>query len=297
MKIYFIIKGLIKTKRLFKEIKNFFPEAEIFETTYASHAVELARNAAEKNCSHLIAVGGDGTLSEVVNGMVLSRKEKFPVVGLLTYGTANDFSKTVGIDGSIGQLKKLIEKNSIQKIDIGNVKFTGKNNKPEERFFINIADIGIGGYIVENINKSNKIFGADATFFIETLKAMFSFKRTKVKCICSEFQWEGKTLSMVMANGKYFGSGLCIAPNAVLSDGKFSIVVLGDVTIFDYLKNLSKVKRGEKIIHPEVFYKEANEIEIIPLESNCPIDLDGEFIGYAPAKFKIIPGKVDFLME
>ena len=297
MKIAFIIKGLIKNKfRLTEEIMDPFPAAEIFETKQAFHAVELAKNVVENNFTHIIAVGGDGTLSEVVNGMALSGKENLPVLGLLSYGTANDFSKTTKLYGSISQLKNLIENNSTRKIDIGNVKFTGKNQMPEERYFINIGDIGIGGQIVENINTGKKIFNADMTFFLETLKAMFSYKRSKVKCRCKEFNWEGKTLSMVIANGKYFGSGLCIAPDAELSDGKLNMVILGDVTIVDYLKNLSKVKRGEKIIDPEVFYKEANEIEIIPLESKCPIDLDGEFIGYAHATFKIIPGKIDFLM-
>ena len=142
MKIAFIIKGLIKNKfRLTEEIMDPFPAAEIFETKQAFHAVELAKNAVENNFTHIIAVGGDGTLSEVVNGMALSGKENLPVLGLLSYGTANDFSKTTKLYGSISQLKNLIENNSTRKIDIGNVKFTGKNQMPEERYFINIGDI------------------------------------------------------------------------------------------------------------------------------------------------------------
>lgn len=308
MKVAFIVKGLIKKKEyVFSEIRKFFPEEEIFETAHAGHAVDLARICVAENYSHIIAVGGDGTLSEVVNGMLLQEREKLPFLGLLTCGTANDFSKTVRLHGkeseSISRLKNLIEKNSIKKIDIGNIRFTGKSGEPGERYFINIADIGIGGYIVEKINKSHKIFGPDATFFIETLKAMFAYRRTRVKCVFKEssggadFRWEGKTLSLVVANGKYFGSGLCIAPDAELSDGKLNMVVLGDVTIMDYLKNLGKVKRGEKIIHPEVFYRETEQVEIIPMESKCPVDLDGEFIGYAPATFEILPGKINFLTE
>ncbi len=295
MKIAFIINGTIKKQNLLKTVKDNFPDAEIFATEKASHAIELAKNAAEKNFTHIISVGGDGTLNEVVNGILLSGKENLPTLGCLPLGTANDFVKTTKIDGTLAQLKNLIEKNSVKKIDAGKVFYTGKNGNQEERYFINIGDIGIGGFIVENINNSRKVLGANGTFFLETLKAMFTYKRTKVKCICKEFEWEGKTLSMVMANAKFFGSGLCIAPDAELTDGKFSIVILGDVTILDYLKNLNKLKRGEKIIHPQVFYKETNEIEISPLESNCPIDLDGEFIGYAPATFKVLPAKINFL--
>lgn len=296
MKIIFIVKGLLRNKTsLIQEIKTNFRGSEIVETTRAFHAVELAKNAVEENYSHLIAVGGDGTLSEVVNGMLLSGREHLPVLGLLAFGTANDFSKTAGLNGSITQLKNLIEKNEHTKIDIGQIRFTDVNQKPAERYFINIADIGIGGCIVENINKSKKLLGANGTFFMETLKAMFSYRRTKVKYSSEEFQWEGKTLSMVIANGKYFGSGLCIAPDASLSDGKFGTVILGDVTIIDYLRNLSGVKKGKKIINPEVFYKKTSALEIIPMEASCPIDVDGEFIGYAPALFKVLPKKIDFL--
>lgn len=297
MKIAFIAKGTIKNQKINKELSNTFANSEIFETKSAGHAIELAKNAVEKNFTHIIAIGGDGTLSEVVNGMMLAAKEKLPALGCLPFGTANDFVKTAKINGNFSQLSNLIEKNSIKKIDVGKVFFTDKNGNSAERYFINIGDIGIGGFIVENINNSRKILGANGTFFLETLKAMFTYKRTKVKCKCNEFEWEGKTLSMVMANGKYFGSGLRIAPDAELSDGKFGIVILGDLTVLDYLKNINKLKRGEKIIHPQVFYRETNEIEITPLENKCPIDLDGEFIGYAPAIFRILPQKISFLME
>ncbi len=298
MKISFIVKGLIKKKaKLLEEIKTFFPGSQVFETSHAGHAVELAANAVKANFTHIIAVGGDGTLSEVVNGMASTGNDSLPVLGLLSYGTANDFSKTAGLDGSVKQLKELLFKNSVSKIDIGHVKFLGMDRLPAERFFINIGDIGIGGYIVENINKSKKKLGADMTFFLETLKGLFRYKKTKVKCRFNGFEWEGNTLSIVIANGKYFGSGLCISPDSTITDGKFGIVILGNVTVIDYLKNLSKIKRGEKMQHAEVFYKEANEIDIIPEESSCSIDLDGEFIGYAPATFKIIPARINFLIN
>ena len=297
MKTAFIIKGTLKAKPLFKELESNFSAYAIFETKRAAHAIELAKDAVEKNYTHIIAVGGDGTLSEVVNGMLLSGKKNLPVLGCLSYGTANDFCKTARLNGTVRQLKNLIEKNSVKKVDAGKVSFTDKNGNSAERYFINIGDIGIGGCIVENINNSSKILGANGTFFLETVKTLFTYKKTRMKCRCEEFEWEGKTLSMVMANAKYFGSGLCIAPDAKLDDGKFSIVVLGDVTIIDYLKNLNKLKRGEKFIHPEIFYKETNEIKITPLEGKVPIDLDGEFIGYAPAIFKVVPAKINFLME
>lgn len=298
MKIAFILKGLIKNKKnLRKEINSFFQDAVIYETAYANHASELASNAVKNNYTHVIAVGGDGTLNEVINGILESGSEILPLIGVLSYGTANDFTKTVKLAGSLQEIKSLIEKKSERIIDAGKVSYTDREGKQAERFFINIGDIGIGGYIVENINNSSKFLGADLTFFTETVKAMFTYKRTRVRCECDGFSWEGKTLSMVMANAKYFGSGLCIAPEASLQDGLLNLVILGDVTIADYLKNINRIKRGEKINHPEVHYNTCREIYIIPLEGKCPIDLDGEFIGYAPARFRIVPAKIRFLME
>lgn len=298
MNIAFIVKGLIKNKiSVISEIRQSFPAAEISETLRPYHAMELAKSAAENNFTHIIAVGGDGTLSEVVNGLMNSSNAAIPTVGLLSCGTANDFSKTAKLEGTLEHLKRIIKNNYSKKTDIGYIKYTDLNGKEAERYFINIADVGIGGYIVENINKSPKTLGPGMTYLMETLKAMFLYKRTRIRCESREFSWEGKTLSMVIANGKYFGSGLCIAPEAMLENGKLNIVILGNVTIPDYLKNLGKVKKGEKLIHPEVKYYQTEEIKIIPMEDKCPIDLDGEFIGYAPATFKIIPGKIPFLRD
>lgn len=302
MKILFLAKALIKNKksffRDFENAKRSFTAngwvIDLWETHYAKHAIELARKAAEENYTHVISVGGDGTLSEVVNGLLHANVSKLPVIGLLPYGTANDFAKTSGAKRGIGLILNAIREKKWKKIDIGKAKF-GKDGGDMTRYFINISDVGIGGHIVQKINQSSKMLGPDLTFMIETLKALVGYKHKSIRCETHDRVWEGKSLAIVISNARFFGSGLCIAPDALLDDGKFDVVILGNVTVRDYLMNLRNLKKGKKLSHPGISYHKADEIKIFSPDGSIPVDMDGELAGYTPVTYSVLPGKIDFI--
>ena len=99
-----------------------------------------------------------------------------------------------------------------------------------------------------------------------------------------------------MANGKYFGSGMCISPDAQLSDGKMQLVVIGEVSLYDYLKNIPKIKKGHKVIHKEIEYAFSEKCEIVAVDISCPIDMDGEYVGTTPLKAEILPSQIRMLL-
>lgn len=307
MKIAFIVKGNIRNKRKFYEDltlvenTNLFEEVEVLESDYHQHSIELARTAARSSFNYLIAVGGDGTLNEVVNGMfqVLDEDASIgqPIVGFLRYGTANDFARTAKLNGGIDQLLYLLENRHSKKIDLGRMDFLSEEGDPLKRYFVNVADAGIGAYVVKKVNQSKKRLGANFTFLRAITETFLTYEQSVVHLKTNNgYEYRGKVLNLVVANGNYYGSGLCIAPDARLDDGRLNLVVVGNIKTKDYILNLGKLKKGKKIDHPQMHYESASIIEMTPEQYSCAVEADGEFLGYAPMKIEMLYHALDFLM-
>ena len=301
MKTVFVVNN--KNNRLAKVlpgIEKYFglqkdlPPPEFRITAGKQHAVQLAREAAENGCEFLIAVGGDGTLHEVINGVCQSTRAaaEYPVIGLLPFGTANDFARTAGISPSFEILANYMRTRSIQKIDLGEIY---RPEHRETRYFINIAGIGLGPEVIQGMEGATGRVGARLTYFLHIFRGFLRYRKKEVQCSASTWEWQGNLLQMAVANGKYFGNALCIAPDAQPANGQFEVAIFGDVRIWDYLKNLGKLKKGIRINHPEVSYHTAKEIKLKCKES-CGIEADGEYVGLLPATIRIRPKALSFLM-
>lgn len=300
LKIGFVVNGKKgRQKRLnqqFKKLGRTIQELDIVvkETTAMGDATVIAMNMADSGCTHIIAVGGDGTLNETVNGVKKSTKPHCKV-GMLTYGTANDFARTIQAPKSLKKLLQLIEKGNSKKLDLGLIE-QKVGDLTYTRYFINIADLGIGAEVVKRVNGSSKFFGSDVTFFSAIVRTFFSYTNQPILCEADNWKWEGKINSLVIANGRYFGSGLCIAPEADPCDGKFSIMISGDIGLSDYLKNVSKIRKGKVLDHPKVEYKVARKLRITSPSLGCFIEADGEFIGGVPVMVSVVDRGIDFIV-
>lgn len=299
MKVAFILHGKIKgLSQLSEKLKRALPEGfttEFHPTERAYHATELTTQVLNNGAAFVIAVGGDGMLNEVANGYMKCSEtiRNQAAIGVYPKGTGNDFCKTIGIKPDMMQLSNLLRQNSVKPVDVCHMRYLDVNRQQTERYYINIADIGIGGYASERVNKSSKILGSTLSYVKAIVLTFLDYKHKKVRVEAKNFFWEGKVLLVVMANGRFFGSGLGIAPGAKPDDGKMQIVLLGNVSLFDYLKHQGQVRRAEIITHPEVQYLESDFCKIEPIEE-CTIDMDGEFVGYGPLEARV-GGKVRFL--
>jgi len=300
MKIVFVVNN--KNNRLAKVLpvlEHYFRQAkmgrvEFRSTSRRQHAIELAKEGTEQGCDILVAVGGDGTLHEVINGVMQSDipPDALPVIGFLPYGSANDFARTAGISNSIEGLHGLIQTRSIHNIDLGKITI---HQTGESRYFINIAGVGLGAEVAQQMEGSSSFFGHGFNYYKHIIKGFLTYAKKEVHCITADRQWKGKLLQMAIANGRYFGNAICIAPDAIIDDGQFQVSIFGDLSLWDYIKNLGKLKRGEKINLPQVSYQDADELR---LESNAPcgIEADGEYVGVLPATISLIPKAIRFLM-
>ena len=300
MKIVFIINNKNgRNRKIIPDLKKYWDykdldRAQFLCTKWKKHAVELASLATEEGCDFLIAVGGDGTLHEVINGVMLSKTTKgaSPVIGLLPLGSANDFARTAGISNAVEPLIAAIQLNDFRKIDLGKIDLMETG---EIRYFINIAGVGLGAEVVKSLEGSTSVSGSGFNYFSHIIKGFLKYRKKAVVCTGDNWQWRGKLLQLAVANGRFFGNGIGIAPDARVDDGQFQVSIFGDLSVWNYLKNLRNLKKAVNIDHPEVHYYSSTEVRI-ESDDKCGIEADGEYVGPVPAVLKIIPAAINFLV-
>ena len=299
MRIVFIVNN--KNNRLKKKLPalhSFFEvrfpgQVEIQCTLRHWHAAELAKITSEEGCDYLISAGGDGTLHEVINGLLLSEvpPDRRPAVGLLPLGSANDFARTAGISSSSEDLAKWISNRTIQKIDAGMIRLDATG---EMRYFINVAGLGLGAEVVQLMNRKEPFLGAALHYYYGIFRGFLQYRKKEVVCRGNAWEWKGRMLQMAVGNGRYFGNGICIVPQAALADGTLGVSIFGDLSLWDYMKNIQNLKKGNFIEHPGVIYRNSNELFL--KGDGCGIEADGEFLGSLPATVSVIPSALSFLM-
>ncbi|MEQ3796442.1 diacylglycerol kinase family protein [Flavobacteriaceae bacterium MJ-SS4] len=296
-RILFIVNGAKKQSKKLQTVldffsnQDFFSKVEVVLTNYLGHATIIAKENNSK-FDYIIAVGGDGTLNEVINGIDLRSNI---IIGLLPYGTGNDFSRGLDLKLNAQFLFNLIKNDCYRQIDIGLVEGIDINTTPKRRF-INIADIGLGGFVTQKILKhKTKLLSGKMKYALAILQGMIQYKKPEIR-VEGDIEFTGKILTLAVCNGKFFGYGLCIAPKANIQDNVLNITCIGNVTLLDYFKNIGKIKRGEVIQHPQVHYNSIKSINVYHTNKPCPIEIDGEFIGHTPVRLLILPQKLKFLI-
>ena len=273
-------------------------DLSVAQTNAVGHATELTRNALRDGKQLIIAVGGDGTVNEVINGFFEDGKLIQPEarLGVLSLGTGKDLIKTLKIPADVRDAVQVIGAGKYKKIDIGKAAFVDFSNQPKERYFINVGDIGFSGAVVNRVNQSSKAMGGFITYLRDLFITLCTFKNKTIHLnLHDELREEIRINSVSVANGKFFGGGMQIAPNARIDDGFFDITVIGDVTKFDVIKNVRKLYSGDLIEHPEVRYFKSKKVTI-ESEEEVLLDLDGELPGKAPVSFEMLPSILNVIV-
>lgn len=301
MKIAFVVHQLLKNKdQLKKRILDTFEadfDLTFYETNAQSGAMLPTRQAIKAGAAFVVVAGGDGSVNEAVNGYMQTSAlaQSNTALGVLPMGTGNDFVRSLGLTQNLQQLRTLIEQRSIWAIDICQMDYQGPKDNKESRFFVNIADVGIGGQVAQYLQGKQRRFGGNFTYIKSVVWSFFSYKKQELAITSPYYNKSGKVLTFCMANARYFASGLCIAPEARLDDGLMQLTFLGKVSLFDYFRNLPKLKKGKKLKHKDVFYASASELSVVTKQGKSPVEMDGEFVGYTPLSVKVIPQVVNIL--
>jgi YegS/Rv2252/BmrU family lipid kinase len=241
----------------------------------------LAQAARESEGSLLVVVGGDGTVNEVVNGAAETGAE----IAVLPCGTGQDFGRTHGIPSSFEDAVRVALGGETRTIDLGKVEVEGGTS----RFFANVGSAGMSGAVARRANAMSKALGGRATFFYALTREFLAWQNTQVVVgLDGDVRREGALHDVIVANGRYHGGGMKLAPEAGQDDGLFDIVLIGDVTKLDFLTTAPKLYSGRYLSHPKVELLRSSAATIDAAEP-LPLEVDGEPIGTTPARFEIVP--------
>jgi diacylglycerol kinase (ATP) len=263
---------------------------EVHRTAGPGDATHAVRTAIQRGCRTIVAVGGDGTLNEVVNGFFDA--EGAPIGGdailaLLPSGTGGDFRRAVGIPSDVDAAARLIAIESVRHIDAGRIEF----GNGDRRFFINIADCGMGGEVVARVNRrtSNRGVRGSAIFLVTSLVTLLRYTPRSARIEIDGMLIERDVRSVVIANGRYFGGGMHVAPNAALDDGQFDVVIIGDTGRARALSGIPSLYRGRHLNRREVEVYRARTVRVACEGEPMLFDVEGEQVGTTPATLTCLP--------
>jgi diacylglycerol kinase (ATP) len=265
-------------------------------TSAGGDATRLAREALREGYTRVVAVGGDGTLNEVLNGFFDPQSQQpinpQAVLGMLPSGTGGDFRKTAGIPLHHAPACALLARGDVRVVDVGRIDYHG-GGAPGPRWFINIADCGIGGDVVRRVNASRKARGGTVTFLYHSLAALATFGSRMVRVDVDGECIEGPLQNVVVANGSFFGGGMRVAPDARLDDGQFEVVLVADLGLRRCAASLPALYKGRHVGRPGITVRRGRVVTVTPLEQR-PIlfDVEGEQVGRAPATLTCLPGAI-----
>ena len=251
-------------------------------TTAPGEATTVARQFAADGVSLVVAVGGDGTVNEVANGLLGAGPDTS--LGVLAAGRGADFARTLGSPRHADAALERIVHATPRRIDVGRATFADGSS----RAFINVAGLGFDAAVAERAAGS-RLPGSTVPYVSALLGALARYHNLDVVIEVDGERIDGRALSIVVANGRYFGGGMKIAPDADLTDGLLDLAVLGDLAKTDLLRNVPRVYRGTHVTHPKFTHRTAREIRVATPEP-APIQLDGEVVGAAPVVFTVEPG-------
>ena len=258
-------------------------------------ATRLAREALRAGAERVVAIGGDGTVNEVVNGFFdesgapIAPEASF---ALLPFGTGGDFRRTLGVPTELADAARAIAEGRRRRIDVGRLSFTTPSGERAHRMFANIASFGVSGVVDRLVNESSKRFGK-LSFMLATARATWSYKNQRVQLTFDgQDRVEATINTVAVANGRYFGGGMMVAPKAELDDGKFDVVAMGDFGFGDLLASGRRLYQGTHLSMDKVTSRRARVVEAEPLEPGAVVelDVDGECPGRLPARFELLPG-------
>ncbi len=285
--------------RIRKALAARFPDISFAVTTHAGHARELAADLVDQGAELIIAVGGDGTLSEVADGLLSRGTAYASMVGLATVplGTGADFARGFGLVRSPEVVADRIAGGKPKAIDAGRMDYDIED-APPGRHFINVASVGVSAEIADSVERSrltSRLRGRLA-FYLHTVRHLLScrFPRLRVR-VDGEIVFDGPAAAVIVANGRWFGGGMMIAPKAEIDDGRLDIFVIKGRSRLELLKALGLVYSGRHVGHPACAMFAGRLVNIdAPDGDVVRVELDGALAAELPVRFEVLDRPITF---
>ena len=312
-------KTIDRFRRAEHELEDRVGDLDVVFTDGPGHATELAREALERGAERVLVAGGDGTVHETIQGFF--HADGRPVrpgaaLGLLVGGTGGDLRKSLGVRDMEDALRAA-EAHAVRTIDLGRVTFVGHDGAERSRWFANIASFGMSG----NVDKHVPTFGAlpgKLAYAAATVRSMLDYHNPMVHLRLEGIPQrerrgpnggprpdeEGmvevtqRIFTVAVANGRFFGGGMQVAPDAQLDDGLLTVTALGDLTRWEAMALARPLYHGAHVYDPKVWVRDATRVVAEPAQGDGEVllDIDGEPLGRLPATFTVVPGALPVLV-
>jgi len=273
----------------------------LFDQVYTKgvgHAIDLAREAANRNYRYIIAVGGDGTVNEVANGILCSVNPNNTILGIVSTGTTCSFIRSLSIPRDYVRACTLLANQNSLSIDVGIVEYTSKGQRLR-RFFVNEADIGFGATVVEASKKFTNYFGRNINYLPHVVGGLTSLVSYKNKHITVHLEDKIEDIydcaMLVVANGTHFGGGMCIAPEAKPNDGLMDVVIFGDMSKSELVKVWPMLYKGRHVSHDKVRMLKVKKVDI-ECDDMILVEADGEYLGEGPVSFSVVHSALNIVI-
>jgi YegS/Rv2252/BmrU family lipid kinase len=294
--------GAGKAGREWAQVESWLPSAgipyETVMTTRPLEATEITQRAVRESRPVVVAVGGDGTLNEVVNGF-FHNGAPIPTttkLAMIPLGTGGDFRRTLKIPLDVKAAIHILSAGVARRLDVGCVTYQAVDGSTAVRHFINIADAGLGGDVVQQMGNGTKRFGSMA-YTLGGFRALIGFRNKPMTVDIDDVTHQlPKAQQVVIANCQYFGGGMQMAPTASPTDGVFDVILIGNAGKIETMRGMNDFRAGKHLdqTNPKIELLYGKRISVTsPVKVR--IDVDGEAVGFLPALFEMQPGSIEFI--
>ncbi len=260
-------------------------------TERPGHARDLALEEARAGRRLVVALGGDGTISEVADGLIAAASGA--ELGIIPRGTGGDLRRTLGLPTDLAAAARHVRLAAARTVDAGRATFAAHDGRTAVRHFVNVASFGFSSAVAKNANASSKRFGAKVAFLGATLQSLTSYDNVDVVLTLDGGERQRRTVLLgAIGNGICFGGGMKICPDAILDDGALDIVTVGDLSRAQIVAKIHRLYAGTHTTLHEVSSARTRHLRVESYDPavRIPIELDGETPGTLPATFEIVPG-------
>jgi diacylglycerol kinase (ATP) len=270
---------------------------DVYETHDAGHATILARDALRRGATTVIAIGGDGTVNEVLNGFFDGDHPIAPAarLGIVAHGTGSDFRRTLALPAPGVFLAGVLRDGPERLVDVMRVRYTTPDGSTAVRHAINVVGFGMGGRVAARAHESSRFLGGTAGFLAATIRTAVTFTAPVVSLDldrCSTI--EAAITNVAVGNGQFQGGGMRICPRARPDDGLLDVTVVDALSLGQLVRALPALYRGRFLTHPKVRIFRVTRLQATAHEP-CLIEIDGEPVGRLPLEVMVVPRAVRVL--
>jgi diacylglycerol kinase (ATP) len=282
------------TERVFagieRQLRDVLGDYDLVWTKGPRDAVRIAREAATAGYQRLIVGGGDGTTSELATGLLGAGRNEDVTLGFLPLGTGGDLLRTLGVPRSLGGALEILRAGKTREIDAGRLDYRDDQGLRAHTFFVNETSVGLAGLVAQLVTRATKSLGATGSFLLGTLRGLARYQPHAARVrVDGELVHAGPLVLATASNGRYFGGGMTVAPNASLVDGLLHAIIIPGMSKPELLLRLPSLYTGKHLAAPGVLELRGRVVEVEPLASEAHrFECDGEALGSSPLRAEIV---------